>query len=113
MKKFIVWNPSKVDAYGGDLGDLKSDSYEGLKAAEANSDGGLSSEVETDDIDQFIDACHNEADIVLSYIEKPQEVTITLDLGDWAEIRHCIAAVDGEQLARIDKALSNELERFE
>lgn len=109
MKTYIVWNPSKVSSYGNPECELEVNTYEGLKSAEAFSNGSISSEVHTDDIDNFIDAVYNETDTQLCYILKPVIVSIELDIADWQEVLHCLECVDGEQLERIEKVIKNAL----
>lgn len=63
MSRFLVWNEHKVSC----LSQLPASSLEELRAAEEAMDGCCSSEIETDNIEQFIEAVHNECDVLLRW----------------------------------------------
>lgn len=109
MKTYIVWNPQKVYDSCNGLGSLLAESYECLLLAESLTSSKISSEVKTDDIDQVIDACLNEADVKLCYIEKPVMVKMGLSTDDWAELLHCLDACDGESHERIESFIKSNL----
>lgn len=63
MSRFVVWNEYKVENYS----QLPATNLDELRLAEAAMDGCCSSEIEADDIGQFIEAVHNECDVLLKW----------------------------------------------
>lgn len=69
MKTYVIWNPDKICMYRKYSPEYSSETYEGLLEFEEKTEGSLSSEVTTDDIDALIEAVYNETDVSLMYHE--------------------------------------------
>ncbi|MCY9870428.1 hypothetical protein [Vibrio barjaei] len=77
-KPYIVWNPDKVASLAGANGpesanSINTETYAGVVEIEKLIDASVSSYIETDNIEQFLDACHNETDVLLSYHQLTEE----------------------------------------
>lgn len=64
MARYIIWNKDKVAWHT----ELDASTYAGLIDAEKKENAGISSEIQTHDINEFIQAVYNETDIELCYI---------------------------------------------